>query len=418
MLIFMSLAIMISLLAAYYLIALPFLANPLRHVPGPRVNKISNIPLAFFDVLLRRRDRVLKWHRNHGPVVAIAPTEVSVATLDATRQIYNSSNRYEKSGYFKHFEGYDDISLFATRSSEAHKDKRKLTSSFYQASNIYNDPSFDRSIHENVAYVLRYIDDHMNHTACIDVYSITDWYAFDNITRLVLGPVHCSKALQTQCPEREMLSHLKRCQLWGPFRVRFPWFSGAMSFVAQKLTVKLGYLKAEEELAKWSYNRVLQIFQSQDQINHRSLIQVLSKHASRRRHPEELDGFTITPSFIAAEVLDNINAAEATVSVTATYALYNLSRHRIWQKRIRDELRQLPLPPGRQGLPSFSDVHKAPVMEACLLEIYRLNPAISGRSERVIPDKGSVIEGVHIPANVWPHEVKAALLLTAGCPRQ
>ncbi|KAG2414133.1 hypothetical protein HFD88_003324 [Aspergillus terreus] len=279
---------MIALLAAYYLMVLPFLANPLSHIPGPRLNQISNIPLAFLDLLLRRRDGVLKWHRIYGPVVAIAPTEVSVATLDATRQIYSSSNRYEKSNYFKHFEGY--------------------------------------------------------------------------------GPVHCSKALQSQCPEREMLSHLKRCQLWGPFRLRFPWFFRALPFAVQKLSVKLDYLKAEEELAKWSHKRVLQMLQSQDQTEHRSLVQVLTKHARRRRHPEELDRFVITPSFIAAEALDNINAAEATVSVTATYALYHLSRHRIWQERIRNELRQLSLPPGRHGLPSLSDVLEAPVTEACLLE--------------------------------------------------
>lgn len=401
MLTFMSLAIMIALLVAYYLIVLPFLAISLRHVPGPPLNKLSNIPLAFLDLLLCRRDGVLNWHRIHGPVVAIAPKEVSVATLDATRQIYSSSTRYEKSDYFKHFEGYDDSSVFATRSFAAHRNKRKLTSSFYQASSIYNDPSFHRSIRENVAYVLAYIDDHMNHMASIDVYSVIDWYAFDNITRLVLGPVHCSKTLQMQCPEREMLSHLKRCQFWGPFRVRFPWFFSAVSFAVQKFCGRLEYLKAEEKLAKWSQDRVLQILRSPDQATDRSLVQILTKQARRLRNPKYLDGFAITPSFVAAEALDNINAAEATVSVTTTYTLYYLSRHRLWQERIREELRQLSLPLGRHALPSFSDVHEVPVTQACLLEVYRLNPAISGRSERVVPDEGSVIEGVYIPPKVW-----------------
>lgn len=100
--------------------------------------------------------------------------------------------------------------------------------------------------------------------------------------------------------------------------------------------------------------------------------------------------------YIAAEVLDNINAAEATVAVTATYLMWRLTEAPQWQRKIRKELALLPLQ--ADGSVSFSDVdNRVPSLEAYLREVYRLHPASSGRAERLVPRGGHAFSGLHLP---------------------
>ncbi|KAH8700374.1 cytochrome P450 [Talaromyces proteolyticus] len=364
-------------------------------VPGPLLNKISSVPLAVGDIFLRRNEKIFKWHQKYGSIVCISPNEVSVASIDATRKIYSTNSRYDKSNYFDNFKGYGaNHSIFATKLFEEHKKKRKLTFSFYQASTLYTKTFIEEGIRLNVRSVLEHISILSQNTSTIDVYSFTDWYAFDNITRIVLGPVHCSHSIKGDSEERRILRNLKHCQLWGPFRVRFPWAFQVMTFLCKYANIG-GHLKAELELAKWCRDRALKALRDikVDQANSYSLIHNLLSR--KGRHKQGLDNFSLAPDFIEAEVLDNINAAEATVSVTATYAIYYLSREIKWQTRIRNELLQLPRE--LDGLPTFANINKAPVLDACLMEVYRLKPAVSGRAERVIPDGGRLISGVYLP---------------------
>ena len=96
-------------------------------------------------------------------------------------------------------------------------------------------------------------------------------------------------------------------------------------------------------------------------------------------------------------MLDNLNAAQMTVTVTLTYVLWNLARNPQWQVRIRQEIAALPV--SEDGFPSFGDINKAPILEACIKESYRLNPISSGRAERVVP-VGKEYDGVFLPKAV------------------
>ncbi|KAL4793743.1 cytochrome P450 [Aspergillus venezuelensis] len=390
------------------------------HIPGPILNKLTSLPLTLVDMLLDRRAKIEQWHAQHGPIIAISPNEVSAATLTATREIYGSTNRLEKSAYFRHFEGYGERSVFAARGAAEHAAKRKLTAGFYGASSVYNNTVVEGLIRSNLRLCLEHMasGNGDGQWKSVDVYSVASWYAFDNITHLVLGRVHASQTLSKACLERYMLRDLKWNQLWGPFRVRCPWVFGVLSFLAQRLARRFGYLEAEEELSNWSLQRVYgviqEIEQEQEQTpaqagtgdGNNSLVRVLYRHISTdsQRGAAKPTVLTLSMSYLAAEVLDNINAAEATASVTATYAIFHLSRLPEWQRRIRTELQQLRLSSQSRRwddeLPSFNDINSAQTLEACLLEVYRLNPAVSGRSERVIPHGGCTIDGAYIPADV------------------
>ncbi|GFF41834.1 probable sterigmatocystin biosynthesis P450 monooxygenase STCB [Aspergillus udagawae] len=363
-----------------------------RHVPGPWLPKVSGLPLAWYDIWNRRNDHILQWHRQYGPVVCIAPNEVSVATLESTKDVYSTALRWPKSNYFDHFKGYGKNgmrSAFATKPYEEHRAKRRLISAFYQATTIYKLPQIEQYVQERSRAVLRQIQ----HGQGVDVYSLTDWYALDIITHLVFGPDFGSRAIESACPERDILALLKHQQFVGSFRIQYPNAYHYLSSIFAKLIPRLRYLQADSEFASWCKQRTLaameapRISDSQSLLRH--LLEIRGKDGEEEK--QQLDR-----EYIAAEILDNINAAEATVSVTATYLIWRLTEAPEWQRKIRKELTALPVQP--DGSLSFADLDsRVPSLEACLREVYRLHPASSGRAERIVPQGGHVLCGVYLP---------------------
>lgn len=380
-----TVALLVAIL--FFYLAFVFLRSKrLHHVPGPWLSKVSELHLAIWDWKLCRNDRILQWHRDHGPIVRVAPNEVSVATMDAVRQVYGTSSRWEKSTYFDHFMGYNERSMFATKAYHEHQKLRRLTSSFYQATSVFRRPEVEARIRDRVHAVLKYI--HQRQEDETDVYNLADWYAIDNITHLILGPAHCTQSIEQPGFERQILQELKELQIWGPVQLRFPMLFDLVSRPLSAFFPRLQYIKANDHLSDWCYRLFSTAIEDPSLRNSYSLV---------RHLVEAKQDSYINTTAIAAEVLDNINAAEATVAVTATYFIWRLSQSPHWQRRLRDELRTLATQ--SDGLSSFSDVHlHAPILEACLKEVYRLHPASSGRAERIVPPEGCTLSGVYLPA--------------------
>ncbi|KAH7325580.1 benzoate 4-monooxygenase cytochrome P450 [Stachybotrys elegans] len=343
--------------------------------------------LGFYDLTSHRNDKILDWHRKYGPVVCIGPNEVSVATLDGTRKIYGTTFRWAKSNYFDHFKGYGMRSVFATKEYEEHRQKRRFISSFYQPSTIYKLPEIEHYVKDRAEAVVRQIQ----HDQPVDVYGLTDWYAIDIITFLTLGPDFASQSIESPCVERQIFARLKQQQFVGPFRIRHPRAYAAFSRAYQWLSSKRSYLVADDDLASWCKDRISAAMDGKRLLDSHSLLRHLLHHDHTGTENAPLNR-----DYVAAEILDNINAAEATVAVTATYLLWRLTAAPLWQDNIRKELALLPVQ--EDGSLSFTDIDsRVPALEACLREVYRLHPASSGRAERVVPQGGSVISDFHLP---------------------
>ncbi|KAK0756313.1 hypothetical protein N5P37_011228 [Trichoderma harzianum] len=337
--------------------------------------------LAMYDFSYSRNDQILEWHHQYGPIICIAPNEVSVATLEATKEIYSATQRWPKSNYFDNFKGYNRRSIFATKSHEEHRAKRKLTSKFYQASNIYTVPAIEQHIQERSQTVLRQIRPGTQ----VDIYSLTDCYALDIITFLVLGPHHCTQSVENVCLERQILMDLKHLQFVGPLRLRCPIFCDYASKLLDTLSPGLAYLQAEDRLASWCQQRISAAMKDPDFDNSRSLLQHILANLQNVRPKLSTDHL-----YVEAEILDNINAAEATVA------------------KIRKELNALAVQ--ENGLISFADVNsQVPSLEACLREVYRLHPASSGRSERLVPKGGRTLSNIYLPEGTIVTNSVAAL---------
>ncbi|RKK76673.1 hypothetical protein BFJ69_g6878 [Fusarium oxysporum] len=334
----------------------------LRHVPGPWYCKVSNIPLSIYEILCRCSDIILDLNKKYGPVVQIAPNEVSVANLEATKHIYGTKDCWAKSDYFDHFMGYGRRSIFATKPYEDHRIKRKYTSSFYQAKAIYKLPEIEEHVKSRSLAVL----DQVRNGEDVGASSLASWYALDNITFLVFGPNHGTHSVDQTCTERGILEGLKYQQFIGPFRYRCPRLYNYASLLLQRVSSRFRYLSADGKFPTWCEKK---------------LFAALKDPRLNETH---------------SEVLDNIDAAEATIGVTATYLIWKLTEAPEWQDKIRQELSALPKQD--DGCPSFADIDtRVPLLEACLRKVYRLHPSSSGKNERLVPLGGRTLTGVFVP---------------------
>jgi hypothetical protein len=69
-----------------------FFRSPLRHIPGPLLAKLSPAWVIGVSLFGRRAYAIDALHKRYGPVVRVAPHEVSFATADAAREIYVGVN--------------------------------------------------------------------------------------------------------------------------------------------------------------------------------------------------------------------------------------------------------------------------------------------------------------------------------------
>lgn len=62
--------------------------HPLRSVPGPWLNRLSELPAAWALVRGRQHIYYRSLHDKYGPVVRVSPNELSFISVEAREEIY------------------------------------------------------------------------------------------------------------------------------------------------------------------------------------------------------------------------------------------------------------------------------------------------------------------------------------------
>ena len=81
-------------------IAYDAFASPIKHVPGPFYSRFTRLPLKLAIMSGRRSFFVDDLHKQYGPVVRIAPTEISIASVDGFKEIHRVGGGYLKSDWY------------------------------------------------------------------------------------------------------------------------------------------------------------------------------------------------------------------------------------------------------------------------------------------------------------------------------
>ena len=369
----------------YITIIHPLFFGPLSRVPGPPLCKITSYYLLFFDFFYARNTRVHQWHQKYGPILCIGPREVSLSSPTHMRTIYTSTSRFDKSAYFDKFTAYGERAMFSTLSYHDHQAKRRMLSSFYQATNIKN-ASILGFIRERARSFISSLDKERRTKKEVNIFPLVNRFAFDNITRLLYGEDHGTYSLEDDTSSQTLLNDLKKMQFLGPLQINFPILHAILSAIIQRFwPQKAGGFSVAQRLESWNISKIASVTQTSAPES----LSLLNRLLSTKDTPN--------PDSIACELLDNVNAQE-TVGVALTYFIWHLSLHQKWQDQIRSELKALPIT--EDGFPSMSNIESAILLEAFLKEVYRVNPGSSGRAERLVPLGGRFFDTVFLPENV------------------
>ena len=87
------------------------LTSPLRALPGPFISKLTSLNLKYHELRANRTLYIHSLHEKYGPVVRIAPNEVSFTSWTAVKEIYCSGG----SGYDKAHWFYDLFKIYGRR---------------------------------------------------------------------------------------------------------------------------------------------------------------------------------------------------------------------------------------------------------------------------------------------------------------
>ena len=292
---------------------------------------------------------------------------------------------------------YGERALFSIGPYWEHQQKRMLISTFYHRTSIQK-PVVELFVRERMHQLFNQINMRLQaktDTKTINMYPMFNCFAFDNITRLLYGPRHCAYTLENDCRERQLLLQLKQAQLWSPLKFNFPIVIKGSHFT--KSLCSEGFqasLSAEHDLEDWNWRLLNDALKDKEVAMDNSLL-------ARMLSVKGQDGRPLDLNYIGSELFDHLNAAQETTAVALVYVSYHLGVHRDWQAMIREELQALPIQ--SDGFPSLASIEAAPLFEAFIREVHRVNPATSGRNERYVPEGGKVYDGIFLPEGVRHH---------------
>ena len=105
--------------------------SPLSKIPGPFWASLSRWWLIPVSRAGHYNTILMSLHSKYGPIVRIAPDEVSVSDVSAIRQIYGAGSGFRKSDWYSVWQGTRKFDLFAGRDEKIHGQQRKLVARAY-----------------------------------------------------------------------------------------------------------------------------------------------------------------------------------------------------------------------------------------------------------------------------------------------
>jgi hypothetical protein len=178
-------------------------ASPLRKYPGPLLASVSRLWKVLSTASGRTHLHHIELHRKYGPVVRIAPNEVSLSSPEAARTLLSAGKRFFKTDFDAVFPPPENPDIFTEIREDVHATKKRVANVPYSMAAMQQlSPFIDdtievlmRKIDEHITggSVFHYGDDekekHTPNTRPFDLGAYLHYFAFD-----VLGEVAFSRS--------------------------------------------------------------------------------------------------------------------------------------------------------------------------------------------------------------------------------
>jgi hypothetical protein len=441
---YLTIAIVLGAAYSLYLLIREAL-SPLSKIPGPFLASISQLPIIINDSRGQRTLWTDKLHRKYGPIVRIAPYEISITSKESIRKVYTGSH---KSGYctkgfiYSLFTQYGTKNLFSTLDYEDSVWRRRILAPCYSPSTILSRQVAHGSLWHLTEEFRKYIESEGaeltgfgKNVTTIDLVKACRYYSSDSITEHVVG--NGTHALAGDRLSRQILDDITqrpgdRLTYW---LMKLLNVYAARNRIRQAFRALIARFRSNKEsprqYSEWRGVRELKafIFQRFSEWLTRiqsgydpSALEPVAAHLATSvssatvdtKDSGEKDALSadndlklhkLYPGLKAAasECADQFLAGIETVTDTLCYIILNLSTGEAQhiQTRLREEIINKSL--HSTTIPTLENLNQlleAPVLDAVVKETLRLCPANTASMHRVIPAEGKSLDGYFVPGGV------------------
>ncbi|KAK4224636.1 cytochrome P450 [Podospora fimiseda] len=379
-------------------------ASPLRHYPGPFLASFSRLWKVLSVASGNTHLQHIALHKKYGPIVRIAPDEVSVSSPEAARTLLSAGKRFFKTNFYGVFPPPENPDIFTEVREDVHAQKKRVANVPYSMGAMRElSPFIDDTIELLAKKIGQHID--LDGDKTFDLGDWLHYFAFD-----VLGEVAFSRsfgfldegrdvddAIKTidnsqkyngivgQVPEVDFL--LRRNPLW-----RFvPWLSTKNALITRMALEEMGKRMPFEKGVgvKGPGGR-------QD-----LMASLIEGHLKDKGRFGEGDVFAVAHGAIFA-------GSDSTASTMQSFFWHILDSAPVYRNlltEIETAVKDGTIP--ADGNISWNQSQNLHYLQACLKEAMRVRPAVGLNITRLVPPEGAELDGVFFPggttiaANGW-----------------
>ena len=325
-------------------------------------------------------------HERYGPIVRIAPNELSLSSPHAAREVLSAGKGFHKTDFYRVFPPPENPDIFTETREAVHAVKKRYASNPYSMATMHTMASFIEDTEQLLAQkfdgMCKSKDQYCN---------LGDWlhyFAFD-----VLGEIAFSRKfgfLEAGYDLDNAIKTIDDVQWYDGIIGQIPeWDYAFRQNPLWKLvpTSKEGALLitrlAVEEIDKREKL-------GSNQLERKDLLsQLFAAHEKAPGNFGKGDVFAVAHGAIFA-------GSDSTASTMQSFC-HNVLRRADIYKKIKAEIDEATAAGKLSYMPQWNEVQALPYFQACLKEAMRIRPAVGLNITRLVPAQGAEIDGVQYP---------------------
>ncbi|KAI1763528.1 cytochrome P450 [Hypoxylon sp. FL1150] len=352
--------------AAIVICAVRFYTDPLRHIPGPFVARITPLWLWYIAWNGSECRTVAKLHKKHGPVVRVAPNEVDISDGAATHQIYIKNGGLLKNPVYRNFDIDGFPTIFSVVDPTHRATRAKAVAPLFAQQAIMKEKPVTMKIVEEAVAELGRRKTHANGRP-VDLLNLFRSLALSASSSYLFGEAFGD----VRNEKLEATAFINDFVAVGSFFYLPGWIHEWVSYYAAKLSNNKSEIDASSTVVEGFATRIVDN-------------SITTEKEEAKTYQGRLLSAGITREETIAQVKDLIFAGTDATGMNMSMLCFNIARNPDKHERARKEVLNNP------GV----DAQSLPYLSGVVKETMRLAMANPSRLPRVVSSAGLDVAGL------------------------